>query len=461
MAQLTHQNIKPSDIMDWRQAVVAVLETKGQQIKKNGGYQTDPRINAQVAGKKLSTEVTNYWVRAKTAAPGPIRVMDMFSGCGGMSAGFRAANGIGPIFDICGAVDIDPIANKSYAANHGIDPLCEDLGRLASSPKKLQDFLIRTEFGESDGNILIGCAPCQGFSSHRNDEGKNDPRNSLFVDFARIAAKIRPDAVVVENVPEILTERYWPFVQHVRQILEKAGYYVHVNVHNMAEFGVPQERFRALMLAMKKPFAAPEGFLSRHDFLTVRDAISDLPPVEAGVRHPSDPMHFSAGHKQSTIDTIHAVPKDGGNRPDHVGPACLRRAKERNGKAIYEDVYGRLHWDKPAITITAYARNPASGRFVHPEQDRGLTVREAALLQGFPKGYEILGNLDERFRQIGNAVPPAFSAYLGMHVVGELLAATLPAGDFDKGIVSPVGTSFSRMIPGLKSKRNQNCCTNE
>ena len=461
MAQLKRQSPKKSpDGMDWKEVVATVLATTLKQAKNTSERAVDPRANAQIAGEKLSTQVTDYWARARAAKSGPIRVMDMFSGCGGMSTGFRTANGIGPIFDIRGAVDIDPVANRSYAANHGVDPLCEDLGRLARSPKKLQEFLSRTGFGEGSANILIGCAPCQGFSSHRNDEGENDPRNSLFVDFARIAAKIRPDAVVVENVPEILTERYWPFVQHARQILEKAGYYVHVNVHNMAEFGVPQERFRALMLAMKKPFVAPEGFLSRPDFLTVRDAISDLPPVEAGVRHPTDPMHFSAGHKESTIDTIRAVPKNGGNRPDHVGPACLRRAKERSGKAIYEDVYGRLHWDKPAITITAYARNPASGRFVHPEQDRGLTVREAALLQGFPMGYDILGNLDERFRQIGNAVPPAFSAYLAMHVVGELLATPLPAGEFDKGIESPVGSSFSRMIPGLKSKKNQDCNAN-
>src|SRR5690606_7579484 len=147
-----------------------------------------------------------------------------------------------------------PVANQSYATNHGVEPLCEDLAVLARSPKKLNDFLARTGFGSAQANVLIGCAPCQGFSSHRNDDGESDIRNSLFVDFARIASKISPDAIVVENVPELLTERYWPYVAKARQILEKAGYYVHVNVHNMAEFGVPQERFRALMLAMKRPF---------------------------------------------------------------------------------------------------------------------------------------------------------------------------------------------------------------
>jgi DNA (cytosine-5)-methyltransferase 1 len=411
------------------------------------------RVMARQAGQVIATRISDYWREAKEGASGPIALVDMFSGCGGMSTGFRAANALGPIFNVRGAIDIDPIANRSYALNHGIEPLCEDLASLARSPRKLTKFVEDTGFASAQASVLIGCAPCQGFSSHRNDGGEGDIRNSLFIDFARVASKISPDAIVVENVPELLTDRYWPYVAKAREILEKAGYYVHVNVHNMAEFGVPQERFRALMLAMKRPFEVPRGFLTRDEFLTVRGAISQLPTVAAGDKHPTDAMHFSAGHKASTIETIRAVPKDGGNRPDHVGPACLQRAKARNGKPAYEDVYGRLAWDKPAITITAHARNPASGRFVHPEQDRGLTVREAALLQSFPRDYEIVGGLDERFRQIGNAVPPAFSSFLAMHIVGELIGQPIKPSAFDKGIVAPVGASFSRMIPSLKSKK--------
>jgi DNA (cytosine-5)-methyltransferase 1 len=205
------------------------------------------------------------------------------------------------------------------------------------------------------------------------------------------------------------------------------------------------------MVAMPKPFTAPEGFLGRDEFRTVRHAIGDLPSVKAGERNPNDEMHYSAGHKRSTIETIKAVPKDGGSRPEHIGPECLRRAARKNGRAVYEDVYGRLCWDRPAITITAYARNPASGRYVHPEQDRGLTVREAALLQGFPRNYWFAGSLDQRFRQIGNAVPPAFAIFLAAHLVGELLAQPVEPKEFDRGITEPVGPSFSRLIPALKA----------
>jgi DNA (cytosine-5)-methyltransferase 1 len=133
-----------------------------------------------------------------------------------------------------------------------------------------------------------------------------------------------------------------------------------------------------------------------------------------------------------------------------MGPQCLVRARERQGRGAYDDVYGRLYWDKPAITITAYARNPASGRFVHPEQNRGLSVREAAILQSFPSNYIFAGTFDQKFRQIGNAVPPSFSACLAMHLVGELLGPAF-SGDIDEGIIEPIGASFSRLIPALKA----------
>ena len=232
--------------------------------------------------------------------------------------------------------------------------------------------------------------------------------------------------------------------------MESAGYTTHLAVHNLAAFGVPQQRFRALLLAMKRPFDPPTGFLDDNRFRTVRDAIGHLPPVQAGDRHKDDAYHLSARHREPTLATIRAVKKDGGSRPPGVGPDCLRRVEERQGKAAYEDVYGRLYWDRPAITITHYARNPASGRFVHPEQHRGLTIREAALLQGFPSTYTFCGSLDDSFRQIGNAVPPTFSAYLAGHILGELVAER-SVTTFDRGLVGPVGASFSRLIPGIKA----------
>lgn len=406
------------------------------------------RSGAARGAALVASELDTYWRAARDG--GAVDVIDMFSGCGGMSAGFRSVNGLIPAFRLAGAVDVDEAANESYRANLGLAPMAASVADLAARPS----LRARVEAVRRSGHplVLIGCAPCQGFSSYRNAAGQSDARNSLLTDFARVAARMQPDAVVVENVPELLTDRYWPLVAEVRRTLERAGYFVHIGVHSAAEFGVPQERFRALLLAMRRPFRAPVGFLRRAQFRTVRDAIGGLRPVAAGERDPKDPMHFSAGHRASTLEVIRAVPKDGGSRPSDIGPACLRRAHERQGKAVYEDVYGRLRWDRPAITITAYARNPASGRFVHPEQDRGLTVREAALLQGFPADYTLTGSFDEQFRQVGNAVPPRFAAAgVALHLLGELVGPEISADEFQRGIVTPIGASFSRMIPGIKA----------
>jgi len=421
-----------------------------RRAKRVGGLRSLPTA---IDPRSAALSFHRNWKKAQGRPSGGIDVIDMFSGCGGMSAGFASLNAYCPAFRIAGAVDTDEPANQSYQINLCVKPLCMDIGKLARSPSLLAKTRQTMCPNGSSPLVLIGCAPCQGFSSHRKESESLDPRNSLFADFARIAAKLRPSVIVMENVPELLTDKYWPFVAQARVLLEKCGYFVNLSVHNMAEYGVPQERFRTLLLAMQDPFIAPAGFLPRGRFKTVRDAIGHLPAIRAGERHPADPMHFTAGHKDSTLATIEAVPLDGGSRPAHVGPECLRRAKERNGRAVYEDVYGRLFWDKPAITITAHARNPASGRYVHPDQTRGLSVREAALLQSFPSGYDFAGSLDQRFRQIGNAVPPAFAAFLAAHIFNQLQGSSQAerSVQFDRGITSPVGASFSRLIPSLKS----------
>lgn len=393
-----------------------------------------------------ATQVDTWWACAQDG--GPIDVVDMFSGCGGMSAGFRLVNGVVPAYRLVMAVDIDPVANRTYERNLGLSPEPADVTALARARRPAWQILDRSRRDPDRRLVLIGCAPCQGFSSHRNAAGQVDPRNDLFEDFIRVAVKAEPDFVVIENVPELCIDDHWTRVANAKTRLAAAGYRVHLAIHNMAEFGLPQERFRAVMVAARQPFKPVRGHLGRDAFRTVRDAIGHLPPVAAG-EVGSDPMHYSAGHRESTIHLIRSVPPDGGSRPPGSGPASLRNLARRQGKEAYEDVYGRLAWDRPAITMTAYARNPASGRFAHPIQHRGLTVREAALLQGFPSNYEFDGSFDEKFRQIGNAVPPIFAATLALNLLGNLLMP--PAEGPVSGLTGPVGKSFSRLIPGLKA----------
>jgi DNA (cytosine-5)-methyltransferase 1 len=417
-------------------------------ILKTSVRPRDTQAAAKALAIRAAGDLDAAWEASKRAPEGPFDVVDMFSGAGGMSTGFAALNGILPAYRLAMAVDVDRDANASYERNLGMKPMEFDVGALARDPRLLHEALRKSRRREGNPLVLIGCAPCQGFSSHRNAP-TGDPRNSLFVKFAEIAAHLYPEAVVVENVPELLTDRYWPYLQRARRILVDAGYHVHVGIHNMATFGVPQERFRVLLLAMRRPFKPPTPFLARGKFRTVRDAVEKLPRIRAGEMHAEDAMHYTAGHRESTIRTIRTIPKDGGSLSLENGPACLRRIEQRQGRSAYEDVYGRLAWDRPAITITAYSRNPASGRYVHPEQDRGLSVREAALLQGFPRDYWFKGSLDERFRQVGNAVPPTFAIFLAAHLLGELLAKKAAVG-VEATIERPVGPSFSRLIPALK-----------
>ena len=371
---------------------------------------------------------------------GAAQVLDFFAGCGGMSAGFAAAG-----FRVLGGVDINADAVATYARNLSGRGLVRDVRHLDADPASLDHLLNEVGYDPAVPLVLIGCAPCQGFSSHRKKRwAEEDERNSLVAVFCRIAARLNPVAVVMENVPEMLSHKYWADFTAGRKTLEAAGYTVRQQIYNLAAFGVPQQRFRSLVLAMRRDFPLPKPLLEPEAYRTVRDAIGDLPAVAAGESDPADPMHRSATHRRTTLATIRAVPRDGGSRPAGVGPKCLDRVRG------FYDVYGRLAWDQPAITITHYARNPASGRYVHPEQDRGLTVREAATLQGFPRGFQFHGTFDAVFKQIGEAVPPVFAAAVAAHVAGELAKPSGTLGDIPS-VEEPVSSSFSSVIAGLKA----------
>jgi DNA (cytosine-5)-methyltransferase 1 len=382
---------------------------------------------------------------------GYIDVVDLFSGCGGMSYGFRAIGDIVKSYRIVAAADIDEHANSTYFRNIGVRPMCVDLRHVAQSPDSIKQFGAKLPRSKGAPLVLVGCAPCQGFSSHRKKHWHRpvDDRNSLIASFARIAATLQPNVVIMENVPDLLSYKYWHFYEFLKSILEESGYTVRARIINSAGFGVPQERFRAIVIAMKRSFEMVKPYLAPSKFRTVRDAIGSLPVVKPGVMDARDPMHQTTNHRHSTIATIKRVPKNGGNRPAGAGPKCLDRIRG------FYDVYGRLFWDKPAITITGYSRNPASGRYVHPDQDRGLSIREAALLQGFPKKFVFDGPFDDKFMQIGNAVPPAFSAYLAGYLLSEMVGKhNQKQLSFEEDINQPLSNSFSSVIAGMKSKRD-------
>lgn len=384
----------------------------------------------------------------------PIQLIDFFSGAGGTSLAIATINRIFPVFRMLGGCDINKISATSYSANYGTPLFNDDVTRLAYDEGAIEKKLLELGFDFSKPTVLIGCAPCQGFSSHRKKDWgeEEDRRNNLIHAFMEIVRKVDPFAVIMENVPEFLSNRYWDHFAGAYSQLRKMGYIVKDNIYNAAEFGVPQERFRSLVMAMKKDFLLPDGLLDESQYHTVRDAIGDLPPVAAGELPHKDVLHRSAKHKQETLAVIRAVPHDGGSRPAGVGPKCLDKTKG------FSDVYGRLYWDRPSITITHYARNPASGRYTHPVQDRGLTAREAARLQSFPDEFVFSGKMDDVYRQIGEAVPPLLALGFVVNLLVEMLSSEPTAEQLKnspQSIEVPVSSSYSSVIAGIKMARRR------
>lgn len=371
-------------------------------------------------------------------------LVDLFCGCGGASAGFMATGAFRHLY----AADIDTWACHTYARNLGRQPARLDLGQLADDSERWAEDLRSRSAAPL---VLFGGPPCQGFSSHVKMKGDRHGRNSLVSAFAQLAVALKPDVIVMENVPDLVSERWWPVFSELREQLQSAGYQVRARIVNFAQLGVPQERFRLVLLAARTD--APTFPRIRcpdpRAYSTVKEWIGHLPFVGNGRVDPDDPMHEASQHRASTLEIIRQVPVDGGSRPADVGPECLRRVRDAYGG--YTDVYGRLAWSQPAATITARCRTPSCGRFVHPEQDRGLTAREAGLLQTFPGDWFFAGPFDDRYKQIGNAVPP-----LAMQAIASHVASGFPRHEDEIGLFEagdrPVGRSFSVLIPGIRRR---------
>lgn len=413
---------------------------------------TDLRKHKMGLSEKTQRKLISGIFSKASKVQGHFQVLDFFSGSGGMTSGFYTISKLIPgSFEVLGGIDINQDALSTFTKNFSKPGVVADIRRLTNK-KELDAVLKKVNYDSKKPLILIGCAPCQGFTSHRKKNwDEKDPRNNLISSFVKIAIQLSPECIVMENVPEMFSSKYKNYYQSAKSALEDAGYVVHQKIFNTATFGVPQERFRLLSVAMKKDFLLPTEILKREEFLTVRDAIGDLPAVDPGVPYLRDAYHVSAKHKPSTVEVMKLVPKNGGNRPIGIGPKCLDKVKG------FSDVYGRLSWDKPSITITQYARNPASGRYVHPEQNRGLTIREVARIQGFPDDFIFLGGFDSTFKQVGEAVPPKFSCGVAASVFVELLSESPTLKEKmeqDLYTLKPVSNSYSSVIAGVKNSIN-------
>lgn len=330
--------------------------------------------------------------RPSTAKSGTARrldAIDLFAGCGGLSLGLRKAG-----FRVVGALEIDSLAAATYSRNHPDVMIWRTDIRKVTGARLLSDLGLR----RGELALLAGCPPCQGFSAVRTLNGHKrirDSRADLVLEFVRLVRSIRPAAIMFENVPGLTRNYRW---RRTLRAFAQAGYECDWRIVDAADYGVPQRRRRLILVGSRlfDPKLAPTS----GSWLTVRQAIGRLgkPPSR------SDSCHGAERRSARIKARIRLVPKDGGSRLETPAEAlaCHRRLKG------FFDIYGRMQWDGVAPTITGGCVNPSKGRFLHPSQNRAITVREAALLQSFPRRYrfDMSRGKYAAAEMVGNAFPP-------------------------------------------------------
>jgi DNA (cytosine-5)-methyltransferase 1 len=328
-------------------------------------------------------------------------VIDLFCGVGGLTHGFYQEN-----FRIAAGIDFDKSCEYAFEENNKAPFLYKDITKLTA--QELEEL-----YPKNTKKILVGCAPCQPFSvyNHKNNNNPElqdkDKKWSLLYSFAELIEKLKPEIVSMENVPQLRNFNdgaiFNDFVKH----LELNGYYVSYKVVNAQNFGVPQRRKRLVLLAsLNGKISLIDSSIEKCK--TVRDAISDLPPVEDGIAAPTDALHIARKLTDLNKKRIQAT-KEGGSWRDWDESLILDCHKKESGKS-FGSVYGRMKWDDVSPTMTTYCNGLGNGRFGHPEQDRAITLREAAIFQDFPKDYKFIDpkrpfSPQTLARQIGNAVP--------------------------------------------------------
>ena len=347
-----------------------------------------------------------------------IGVVDLFCGIGGLSHGFLKEG-----FDVIAGIDSDRSCRYAYETNIKAKFIEAD---VAAATK--QD--ITSLFGKRGVSyrVLVGCAPCTPFSIYtgRYRKGRRrDNRWRLLNDFSRLVLATKPDVVSMENVPRLT---HHPIFSNFVQKIEKAGYtvtYVKVRAH---QYGVPQRRSRLVLFASlwgKIELISPTHL---GKIKTVRDAIGKLPKIQAGRGFGADRLHVSRKLHPQTLVRIKAT-EEGGSWNDWDEGLKLACHKKRRGKS-FRSVYGRMRWDLPSPVITTQCLGIGNGRFGHPEQDRAISIREAALLQSFPKNFRFIPphasiRSVELSRHIGNAVPPKLSRIIARSIKQHLADAQL------------------------------------
>jgi DNA (cytosine-5)-methyltransferase 1 len=342
-----------------------------------------------------------------------IEGIDLFCGVGGLSHGL-SAQGV----RVVAGIDVDPACQYSYEANH------KDATFILRDITKVKGEELERLWSPNAVRLLAGCAPCQPFSSYANTATVDKAKWRLLREFARLIDECKPDLITMENVPRL--KHAAPFKDFLRA-LKRGGYQFDYGVVNAADYGAPQQRKRLVLVASRLgvvsvPEPTHKGALN---WVTVKQAIGHLKRLKAGQASKDDPLHIASKLSELNLTRIRASKPGGTWRdwPSHLVAACHQRESGKHSAGVY----GRMDWNKPAPTMTTLCNGYGNGRFGHPEQNRAISLREAAIFQSFPEDYRFAPEgqdvtIKTIARLIGNAVPPK----LGEAVARSLYAA-LPA----------------------------------
>ncbi|WP_433922255.1 DNA cytosine methyltransferase [Paenibacillus taichungensis] len=343
-----------------------------------------------------------------------IAAVDLFCGVGGLTFGIQQSG-----IDVVAGYDIEESCRYAYETNNKSVFINKDIKDISSDE-------IKSLYPEkTDIRVLIGCAPCQPFSSYsfRYKNNKNTISKMDLLDyFGQLVENVKPEIVSMENVPQLAKEKV--FLDFINT-LELNGYFVDWKIVYAPDYGVPQNRKRLVLLASRlSDIKFIDPLYNKANYITVRDTISSLTPINSGETDKEDQLHKSVKLSNVNLERIkQSVP--GGTWKDWEERLILACHKKNSGKT-YQSVYGRMEWDKPAPTITTKFYGYGNGRFGHPEQNRAISYREGALLQTFPKDYSFIPpettiSTRELGVQIGNAVPVKLGEAIGISIKNHLM----------------------------------------
>ncbi|MDE0323738.1 MAG: DNA cytosine methyltransferase [Candidatus Poribacteria bacterium] len=339
-----------------------------------------------------------------------IKAIDFFCGAGGLTRGLLNAG-----IKVLAGIDNDERLQETYTYNNKPSRFInKDIDAI-----DIHELRKELKIQNEDTTLYAACTPCQPFSTLSRQNWKDDDRKILLLTFAELVKECPPDFILVENVPGLNNGSGKEIYKKFKKILKKCGFSNRAaDLLDAKHFGVPQTRKRFILLASQKgPISLPIRTTDPSQFVTVRECIEDYPEIVDGGESQDYPNHKARELKSHHKCIVEAVPENGGSRGDITNTSILLKCHQERPDA-HRDVFGRMAWDKPAPTLTSRCSDVYSGRFIHPEQNRGISLREAAALQTFSDDYEFFGtSITGIARQIGNAVPVKLAEQLGKSIL--------------------------------------------